>query len=51
MMYNKYYTVLQNFFLKYTNDAYNDFYVVLTAESESDIRFASSRLDLAVPEL
>ena len=27
------------------------FYVFLAAESESDIRFASSRLDLAVPEL
>ena len=27
------------------------FYVFLAAESEYDIRFASSRLDLAVPEL
>ena len=27
------------------------FYVVLAAESENDIRFASSRLDLAVPNL
>ena len=27
------------------------FYVFLAAESESDIRFASSRLDLAVQEL
>ena len=27
------------------------FYVFLAAESESDIRFASSRLDLTVPEL
>ena len=27
------------------------FYVFLAAESESDIRFASSRLDLAVPDL
>ena len=26
-------------------------YVFLAAESESEIRFASSRLDLAVPEL
>ena len=35
--------------LKYTNDEYDHFYVFLA--SESDIRFASSRLDLAVPEL
>ena len=27
------------------------FYVFFAAESESDIRFASSRLDLAVPDL
>ena len=27
------------------------FYVFLAAESEYDIRFTSSRLDLAVPEL
>ena len=37
--------------LKYTNYEYDHFLCFLAAESESDIRFASSRLDLAVPEL
>ena len=27
------------------------FYVLLAAESKSDVRFASSRLDLSVPQL
>ena len=37
--------------LKYTNGEYDHFYVFLAAESEYDIRFASSRLDLAVSEI
>ena len=37
--------------LKYTNNEYDHFLCFFAAESESDIRFASSRLDLAVPEL
>ena len=44
-------TALQNFFLKYTNDEYDHFLCFLAAESGYDIRFASSRLDLAVLEL
>ena len=44
-------TALQKKILKYTNDEYDHFLCFLAAESESDIRFASSRLDLAVPEL
>ena len=39
------------FFLKYTNDEYDHFYVFVAAESESDIHFTSSHLDLAVLEL
>ena len=37
--------------LKYTNDEYDHSLCFLAAESEYDICFASSRLDLDVPEL
>ena len=37
--------------LKYTIDEHDQFLCFLAAESESDIRFSSSRLDLAAPEL
>ena len=45
------YTALQKKILKYTNDEYDHFLCFLAAESEYDIRFASSCLDLSVPEL
>ena len=36
---------------KYTNDEYDHFLFFLAAKSESNIRFSSSRLDLAAPDL
>ena len=41
---------LQKYCFGYTIDEYYHFLCFLAAESESDIRFASSRLDFAVPE-
>ena len=38
-------------YLKYKIDEYDHFLCFLAAESESDIRFASSRLDFALLEL
>ena len=46
-----YNTALQNFFLKYTIDEYDHCYVLFAAESDSDTRFSSSRLDFAAHEV